>query len=359
MTGGARVLLAAQSLVAGNGGICRVARLMANVLTDLWGSDRLAADGLTLGDDGPPPDVALPVRAVRDSRPRFVLACHRAARTHTHYLYDFLGMARAHPRLPGFRRPALCYVHGIEVWEGTPANRIAAARRMTRLVANSTYTRDRADRTHGGFARAPVCWLATETDEPAAVRTRRSGPPTVLIVARTDELAYKGHRELIDSWPRVVGAVPDARLVVVGTGPGLESLRARAAATPVADRIEFRGFVPEDRMPAIWAECTLFAMPSRGEGFGLVYIEAMRHGLPVVASIHDAAPEVNLDGVTGYNVNLDRPDELGDRIVHVLQDEGLAARLGEAGRRRWAEHFRFSAFRDRFRPILTDFLGRG
>jgi phosphatidylinositol alpha-1,6-mannosyltransferase len=356
---GPRVLLAAQSLVAGNGGICRVARLMAKVLCELDRSGDVAADGLTLGDATPPADLTLPVRAVRDSRARFVFECHRVAATHSHYLFDFLGMARANPRLPGFRRPALCYIHGIEVWEGTPTNRTKTARRMTDLVANSAYTRDRADRVHGGFARATVCWLATETDDPVPVVARRTGPPTVLIVARTDELAYKGHRELIDCWPRVVGAVPDARLVVVGSGPGSDTLRSRAAATSAAERIEFRGFVPEERMADIWAESTVFAMPSRGEGFGLVYIEAMRHGLPVIAAIHDAAPEINLDGVTGYNVDLGRPDELGDRIVQLLRDEPLRARLGNAGRRRWAEHFRYSAFRTRFLPILAAFLGRG
>jgi phosphatidylinositol alpha-1,6-mannosyltransferase len=230
---------------------------------------------------------------------------------------------------------------------------------MTRLVANSAYTRDRADRIHGAFSRATVCWLATESDDAVPPVPLRTGPPTVLIVARMDDLAYKGHRELIDCWSRVVGAVPSARLVVVGTGPGLNALRARAAASPAADQIEFRQFVPEDRMREVWGESTVFAMPSRGEGFGLVYIEAMRHGLPVVASVHDAAPEINVDGVTGYNVDLDRPDELGDRIIHLLRDEALAARLGEAGRRRWAKHFRYAAFRDRFLPILTDFLSRG
>jgi phosphatidylinositol alpha-1,6-mannosyltransferase len=72
-------------------------------------------------------------------------------------------------------------------------------------------------------------------------------------------------------------------------------------------------------------------MPSRGEGFGLIYIEAMRRGLPVIASVHDAAPEVNLDNVTGYNVDLDRPDELPDRITRLLGDPDHAAALGRAG----------------------------
>ncbi len=106
----------------------------------------------------------------------------------------------------------------------------------------------------------------------------------------------------------------------------------------------------------MWGETTVFAMPSRGEGFGLVYIEAMRHGRPVLASIHDAASEVNLDGVTGYNVDLDKPSELPERLIALLKDADRAAELGVNGKRRWREHFAYSAFKQRFLPILTAFL---
>src|ERR1700722_13408752 len=100
-----------------------------------------------------------------------------------------------------------------------------------------------------------------------------------------------------------------------------------AVSSPVASSIEVRGFVPEDQMEKIWGEASVFAMPSRGEGFGLVYIEAMRHGLPVIGSVHDAAPEINLDGQTGYNVNLDHPTDLGQRVVQLLRDPDQAAAL--------------------------------
>jgi phosphatidylinositol alpha-1,6-mannosyltransferase len=99
-------------------------------------------------------------------------------------------------------------------------------------------------------------------------------------------------------------------------------------------------------------------MPSRGEGFGIVYIEAMRYGLPIIASIHDAAPEINVHGETGYNVDLDRPDELPDAIVRLLRERDHARLLGRQGRKRWQENFSFSAFRSRFRPILHEFLSR-
>jgi phosphatidylinositol alpha-1,6-mannosyltransferase len=179
----------------------------------------------------------------------------------------------------------------------------------------------------------------------------------VLILGRIDEGGgYKGHRELIASWSKVMSAVPDARLVVAGKGPGLELLQKEAAGSSAAEHIVFRGFVAEQQMNALWAETSVFAMPSRGEGFGFVYIEAMRQGLPVIASVHDAGSEVNVDGQTGYNVNLDREGELAERIVHLLRNPDHAAQLGNQGRARWHEQFRYSAFRERFLPILREFL---
>ena len=92
----------------------------------------------------------------------------------------------------------------------------------------------------------------------------------------------------------------------------------------------------------------MFAMPSRGEGFGLVYIEAMRHGLPVIASRQDAGQEINIDGETGFNIDLGSVTELPDRIIYLLENPDLAQAMGLAGYKRWAEHFRYGAFKERF-----------
>jgi phosphatidylinositol alpha-1,6-mannosyltransferase len=267
-----------------------------------------------------------------------------------------VGLSKAHNRLPLLRRPSLLFVHGLEVWDDLRADWKRAASRADLLVANSAYTRERAERMHGGFARARVCWLATETDDPPARPPDPSAPPAVLIVGRIDSWSlYKGHAELIECWPQVAAAVPDARLVIVGRGPGLGELRERAARR-APDRIEFTGFVPDEELEALWARATVFAMPSRWEGFGLTYVEAMRHAVPVIASVHDAAPEINLDGQTGYNVDLEKPAELPERLVHLLRDRDHAAALGRNGYRRWMESFRFRHFRQRFAGVLGELV---
>jgi phosphatidylinositol alpha-1,6-mannosyltransferase len=352
------ILLGAYSLQAGVGGIARVARLMARVLIEEQRAGALMVRGLTLGDAEVPADLDLPVALAWKSKVRFSLKALGAALGCRHFIYDGCHLSQVH-FLPLLRwKPFLTFIHGIEVWEKGKPGYVKSARRATMLLANSEYTRERTNRLHGGFARARVCWLATESDDlPSAPRDLEQVPSEVLIVGRLEVERYKGHRELIACWPRVTAAVPDAVLRIVGQGPDLKPLQELAARSPAAGRIVFEGFVSDKALEQLYARAAVFAMPSRGEGFGLVYIEAMRHGLPVIASVHDAAPEVVLEGKTGYNVNLDRPDELPEGLIHVLKDADHARQLGLNGQKRWAEHFRYSAFRDRFRPLLYEFLG--
>ena len=100
-------------------------------------------------------------------------------------------------------------------------------------------------------------------------------------------------------------------------------------------------------------------MPSRQEGFGIAYAEAMRYGLSVIASRQDAGQEVNVDGVTGYNVDLDAEGALADRLIALLSSREMASAFGAAGARRWAEHYRYSQFKARFAAIWHEQRLRG
>jgi phosphatidylinositol alpha-1,6-mannosyltransferase len=290
------------------------------------------------------------------SRAKFVVACGRAAFRGDRILYDQLGTARAHVWPAKLTRPSGVWIHGIEVWDQLRPDRLRVAHRVGYMVANTNFTRYRAIGYNKVFESSRVCWLATSEDEPPAKSVRVDGPPVVLILGRLDDTAYKGHKELIEAWPSVVKAVPGARLVIVGTGPSLDRHRSLATTSEAAEYIKIVGFVSEQSLPELWSETAVFAMPSRGEGFGLAYVEAMRWGIPVIASVHDAGQEINIHNMTGLNVDLDRKNELTDSLVELLRNRDLARRMGEAGRGRWKEHFCYSAFRARFLRELERFV---
>jgi phosphatidylinositol alpha-1,6-mannosyltransferase len=355
-----RVVLCADSLQSDASGIGRVARLVARVLGKLMHSRVIDVEALVLRDQNAATDIGIPVRCAAGSRARLAYELHRAALHSSHFIYDVTGIARAHPMIPWLPRPYMVWMHGIEVWESARSNRLSRARNADMLVANSDYTRARAMRLHDGLSHSRVCWLATED---AASDVHADGYDAtscnVLILSRIDEGGgYKGHRELIAAWPQVVNAAPHARLLIAGDGPGMSVVRAWADTSPARDRIELLGFVDQAAIGDLWKRAALFAMPSRGEGFGIAYVEAMRHAVPVIGSIHDAASEVNAAGESGYNVDLDRPGALAECLARLLCDVDERRRLSAAGHARWRAHFAYDVFTERFERLLDEFLDR-
>ena len=352
-------MLAAESLAAKDSGIGRVARLMAKVLSEHLAEHRAALRGISLSDE--PGDLSEWPWAVScaGNRLAYVLRLQARGLRASSMVYDSLSMARGHFMGPARWRSALAWMHGIDVWEAARAEHVRVAQNVDLLLTNTEYTRRRAAALHPGLERATVCWLGSETD--AVPRSERPPDrPTVLLLSRIDRESYKGHRELIAAWPGVLERVPRARLVIAGAGPGIGEVRALARSSPATANIELIGYVPEAELPALWGRTTVLAMPSRGEGFGLTYVEAMRHGIPVVASREDAGQEVNVDGETGFNVARRRPRELVEALTALLGDRDRARVMGMAGRERWLRHFTFSAFKGRFLRILdeTNFLAR-
>jgi len=342
------VVVGSESFALDRGGVSRVGRLVSHALTEANADYAL----LSLNESKIESGLGKSLLACAGSRLRFAAALWRPDDHYTHFIYTHLGIARAHCNLSALRRPYGVWIHGIEVWDIVRPDYLRSANSADLILAHTNFTRSRAALTNKVFDRAKVCWLGTpEDDAPEPARFEDS--PVVLVVGRLEVGRCKGHDQLIACWPKVIAAVKDARLLIAGDGPDAKRLRQAAATSPAAKSIDFLGFVPEEDMPALWRRTHVFAMPSRGEGFGLVYIEAMRYGVPVIASIHDAGQEVNVDGETGYNVSLDRRGELEDRLVEMLSSPSVLERMGAAGQARWREHFRFSAFKQRFLPIIN------
>jgi phosphatidylinositol alpha-1,6-mannosyltransferase len=340
-------------MVAGQGGIARVARLSALALTGIADVRALAVEddhAHRLGD--------VEVTPFRGGRMKFAVVNAIAALRGAYILYDFAGTARAHLPGPLRRRPYAVWVHGVEMWDPAyiRADYIAAVKGAGLVLANSHYTLARMTEAVGDLAAARVCWLGTEQDQPAA-RPAPDGPPTLLFIGRSDEMFGKGQDILIDVWPEVVSKIPDARLVLAGGGTYLPKLSDLAKASRAARAIDVLGFQSEAGIEELWRRASALAMLSHLEGFGLVYAEAMRHGVPVLASKDDASAEINTDGVTGLNVACADRNGIVDRIVLLLRERDKAETMGRAGLARWQDNFRFSVFRDRLNYLAQSWLG--
>jgi glycosyltransferase involved in cell wall biosynthesis len=149
-------------------------------------------------------------------------------------------------------------------------------------------------------------------------------------------IRIKGFDLAVRALPRVSGAIPAARLLLVGDGPERPALEGLAASLGVADRLRMTGETSD--VAAHLAAADAVVVPSRNEGMGRVLVEAMALGRPVVATAVGGIPAVIADAECGRLIAPDDPEALADALVELGRDAGLREKLGEAGRQR-AEAF--------------------
>ncbi len=354
------LFLSVESMESGKGGIARVARLMAKVIVEEKGSMINGLKSLSLSDTYPVTQFFENALTVNGSYLKYVLYNNLARVKYNYFLYDFLGVMRSHNILPFLpKRPSMVWAHGIEVWENARPCYIETLQNADYVLFNSDYTKKRAETLHGQLRNSHVCMLGTETDDvPDAVIPYLNRKPVVLIVARMEKGRDKGHRSLIRSWPDVIKKIPDAVLKIVGQGSDRENFKKIIDMSSARNSIDLLGFVSDKELDDLYKNAQLFVMPSHGEGFGIVYIEAMRHGLPVIGSVYDAAGEVISHGKTGLTIDAERDGELSGGIIDLLGNPEKAGYMGEQGFLRWQKHFSYSSFKDRFVTHLGAFILR-
>ena len=166
----------------------------------------------------------------------------------------------------------------------------------------------------------PCCTLHEDYGIPEA-------SPIVGVVARLE--AEKGHRTLIDAWPVVLEAHPEAWLLIVGEGSERNSLEAQAASIGISERVVFTG--RREDVPAVTAALDVAVLPSYREAQGLSVLEAMALSRPVVASNVGGIPEMVEDGVSGLLVPPGDCDALATAIIRLLSDHPYADMLARRG----------------------------
>jgi phosphatidylinositol alpha-1,6-mannosyltransferase len=290
------------------------------------------------------------------------IAARQAAGGCPWVFYSHLSLARVQEFVPKMSAaPYGIFLHGIEAWRDLSATQRRVLEGASLRLANSAYTITRLQAAHPWLGPVWECPLAIHIESAQVTpATAKIGPPTVLIVARMSaEERYKGHDQLLEAWPAVRSRIPGARLVVIGEGDDVERLRGKAGRLGLGAHVFFTGFVDDAELEVWYREASLLAMPSREEGFGLVYLEAMARGIPCIGSVHDAAGSVIEDGVTGCLV--DQSDSLGmaRTISRLLADQSLRQRMGAEARRRVEANFTYSRFRHRLLMQIRNAFGEG
>jgi phosphatidyl-myo-inositol dimannoside synthase len=354
------------------GGVQRAGRHLAAVLTEFASSRGMECRLLSLNDTRELHRMSVGTREFvftgsERAKGRFTATALRTARRHAKLVLA------AHPnlapvvqamRLSAPRIKSVVCAHGLEVWEPLSTLRRRALRHASLILAPSRDTADHVatqQRIPKDRIRVLPWALDPQFEALVAAASQLALPANfpsgrvILTVGRwLANERYKGMDTLIAALPRLLADWPDLQLVAVGEGDDQRWLEQLADGCGVRSHVHFLSGLSYPEVAACYAACEIFALPSGGEGFGLVYLEAMACGKPVIGGAHGGAPEVTEDGKTGYLVHHGDAPQLATCIETLLADPVLGREMGARGRERVARDFRFSVFSKSLKKILRE-----
>lgn len=260
--------------------------------------------------------------------------------------------------------PIFTITHGIEVWSRLPRHKLAGLIASDRILSVSRYTADKLVSEQGvnpkiiqvipnlldpDFQAEMAAWQATG---------QSVTPTRLLTISRMHAHdADKGIDHVIRALPAIRARIPDVNYVVVGDGSDRPRLEQLAHEKGVSDIVTFAGRMPDQQLHSYLAGTDLFVLPSRKEGFGIVFLEAMAYAKPVIAGAHGGSPEVVVDGETGVLVKHGDVEALVGAISGLLQDAGKRRAMGAAGLERVHTVYNYDRFRLAVEQTLDELIG--
>jgi phosphatidyl-myo-inositol dimannoside synthase len=252
-------------------------------------------------------------------------------------------------------------IYGIDAWEKKDRASAWAAARADQIISISHVTLDRfrswcavpADRcvvvpnaiALADFAMGP-------RDPQLAARYGLADHPIVMTLGRLVPAAReKGFDRMLDVMPGLIKRQPDLRYIIAGSGEDEQRLRTRVVDLGLVNNVIFTGHIDEAEKAAHYRLADAFALPSKGEGFGFVLLEAMACGIPVIASKADGGREAVRDGLLGTLIDPDNDAELIDATLHAIRmPKGIPDGL---------DHYSAAAFGSRLRSAMVKLVPIG
>ena len=257
-------------------------------------------------------------RVAWQSRPALIISCHVNFLPAVAFVANSIGT------------PYVTFIYGIDVWEKLSPPVRTALKRADRIFSISSYTTRIAIATQN-LGQSPVRFFPCSFfasryflgPKPPNLLARYGLNPTQPILLTISRLAlterYKGHEQVLLALPGIRVHHPDVRYLVGGTGEYSNFLKKRAEELGVSDLVIFTGFIPNEELCAHYQLCDIFVMPSQKEGFGIVFLEAMACGKPVIAGNLDGSVDALDGGRLGVLVNPNEGEEIQQAVISLLE----------------------------------------
>lgn len=175
----------------------------------------------------------------------------------------------------------------------------------------------------------------------------------ILSVSRLDIVDnYKGIDSMIRTIPLLIKKIPKLKYTIIGDGNDRGRLERLVQILNLKDYVDFKGYV--DSLEPFYQYCDIFSLPSKGEGFGIVFIEAMKFGKPCIACVEGGQVDAVINNETGLLCEYNDIYGLSTRIIDLYQNQSLRKRLGSNGYKHIIKNFTFGSYKERLKTFLHE-----
>lgn len=269
-------------------------------------------------------------------------------------------------RLTGI--PYWILVYGVDAWMVQDKWKIEALHAAEKIVSISGYTRDRLIKEQNlPFDKIPLLPVTFDASrfeighKPDYLLKRyglKPEQPVILTVTRlSSEDGYKGYDQILQALPEIRRQLPDVHYMLVGKGDDRPRIEQLVAQLHLQDCVTLAGFIPDHEIGDHYNLCDVFAMPSKGEGFGIVYLEALACGKPTLGGNQDGAIDALCNGTLGALVEPDNVGAIAQTIVQILQGTYPNPLIyqPEALRQKVIDTFGFERFKQTLAELMQTF----
>lgn len=286
-------------------------------------------------------------------KPNLIISSHLNFSTAGYFLQKFANI------------PYWTVAHGIEAWNIQNPTLIKALKNADRILAVSNYTKNRLiqelniipekiDILPNTFDPSRFK-ISSKPDYLLKRYNLSTEQPIILTVARLDiSERFKGYDNVLKALPEIIKTMPNIHYILVGKGPDQDRILTFIKQNNLENNVTLTGFVSDQELPAHYNLCDLFILPSKTEGFGIVYLEALASGKPCIAGNQDGATDALINGELGILINPDDLEAIAKNTISILQKTYVNSTLyqPEILRQKIIDKFGFDNFKNNLYSIL-------